>query len=248
MKLNQLKENNTMKPICFIGARGGSKGVPKKNIKKLNGKPLIAYSIESAISSKLFSHVIVSTDDKKIASVAREFGAEVPFLRPKRLATDSIGFDAVLLHGIKELFSLGYKFEIIVNRDCTAPFLQNRDIEASINLLKKKNADLVIGVYLQHLNPYFNMLETNSKGFLELVKKSGKRPRSRQESPPVYQMNGLYTYNVKQFLKYKKILLPKTLPHIIPPETGLMIDTKLEFQIIELIMKNKLDKFFSKKY
>ena len=120
MKLNQLKENNTMKPICFIGARGGSKGVPKKNIKKLNGKPLIAYSIESAISSKLFSHVIVSTDDKKIASVAREFGAEVPFLRPKRLATDSIGFDAVLLHGIKELFSLGAEVYDLVGDTNTA--------------------------------------------------------------------------------------------------------------------------------
>ena len=87
-----------MKPICFIGARGGSKGVPGKNIKKLAGKPLIAYSIESAINSKLFSHVIVSTDDKKIANVARKYGAEVPFMRPKNLATDTIGFDAVLLH------------------------------------------------------------------------------------------------------------------------------------------------------
>ena len=90
------------------------------------------------------------------------------------------------------------------------------------------------------------MLEKNSKGFLELIKKMNKRPRSRQESPPVYQMNGLYTYNVKQFLKYKKILLPKTLPHVIPPETGLMIDTKLEFQLIELIIKNKLNRSFGK--
>lgn len=235
-----------MKPICFIGARGGSKGVPGKNIKKLAGKPLIAYSIESAINSKLFSHVIVSTDDRKIADVARKYGAEVPFMRPKKLATDTIGFDEVLLHGIKKLFSMGYEFETLVLRDCTVPFLQNKDIAASINLLKRKNADLVIAVYRQHFNPYFNMLEKNSKGFLELIKKMNKRPRSRQESPPVYQMNGLYTYNVKQFLKYKKILLPKTLPHEILPETGLMIDTKLEFKIIEIIMKNKFHKNFGK--
>ena len=94
-----------MKPICFIGARGGSKGVPRKNIKNIAGKPLIAYSIQSAIKSNLFSHVIVSTEDPKIATVAKKFGAEVPFMRPRYLATDSIGFAPVLYHGIKKLFS-----------------------------------------------------------------------------------------------------------------------------------------------
>ena len=90
-----------MKPICFIAARGGSKGVKDKNIKKLGGKPLIAYTIESAKKSKIFSHVIVSTEDKLIAKIAKQFGAEVPFQRPKILATDNASFDDVLLHGIK---------------------------------------------------------------------------------------------------------------------------------------------------
>ena len=121
-----------MKPICFIGARGGSKGVPRKNIKNIAGKPLIAYSIQSAIKSKLFSHVIVSTEDRKIASVAKKFGAEVPFMRPTYLATDSIGFAPVLYHGIKKLFSLGYDFETIVSRDCTAPFIRNEDVGLSL--------------------------------------------------------------------------------------------------------------------
>ena len=219
-----------MNSICLICARGGSKGIPNKNTRIINKKPLIAHTIEKAIDSKLFDYVIVSTEDKKIARISKEYGAEIPFVRPKRLANSITPVGDVFLHGVKKLQSLGYDFDTFVNLDCTVPFIRIKDIAGSINLLVKKKPDAVYGVYPQHLNPYFNMLETNSKGFLELVKKSGKRPRSRQESPPVYQMNGLYTYNVKQFLKYKKILLPKTLPHIIPPETGLMIDTKLEFQ------------------
>ena len=116
------------KSICFIGARGGSKGVPRKNIRKIGGKPLIAYSIESALKSKIFSHVIVSTEDKEIASISERYGAEVPFLRPKKLATDRIGFAPVLYHGIKKLYSLGYDFDIIVQRDCTAPFIRIKDV------------------------------------------------------------------------------------------------------------------------
>jgi len=113
-----------MKPLCFIGARGGSKGVARKNIRLLNGKPLIAHTIESAISSKLFSHVVVSTEDYEIASVAKKYGAEIPFIRPKKLATDTIGFAPVLLHGIKQLRKLGFDFNIITLRDCTAPLIQ----------------------------------------------------------------------------------------------------------------------------
>lgn len=233
-----------MKPICFIGARGGSKGVPRKNIKNIAGKPLIAYSIQSAIKSKLFSHVIVSTEDRKIATVAKKFGAEVPFMRPTYLATDSIGFAPVLYHGIKKLFSLGYDFETIVSRDCTAPFIRNEDVGGTIKLLEKRNANAVFGVYKQHFNPYFNMLELTTHGFLELSKKKGIRPRSRQEAPAMYQMTGIHTFNVEKFLKYKKIMLPKILPYEIPPATGIMIDTEFEFKMVEMLMKEKIN--FSK--
>ena len=98
------------KPICFIAARGGSKGIPRKNIKLLAGKPLIGYTIESSINSKIFSHVVVSTEDKEIARISQKFGAEVPFLRPKRLATDSAGMADVILHGLKKLHGMGYDF------------------------------------------------------------------------------------------------------------------------------------------
>ena len=159
-----------MKPICIIPARGNSKGVPKKNIRKIMGKPLIAYTIEKSIKSNIFSHVIVSTEDKEIAAISRKFGAKVPFMRPKYLATDNTRADDYLLHAVKKLLDLGFEFDIVVWRDCTVPFIRNKDIKKSIKLLKEKKANLVIGVYHQHLNPYYNIVEYTKTKNLKLCK------------------------------------------------------------------------------
>ncbi len=226
-----------MKPICFIGARGGSKGVPKKNIRIIAGKPLIAHTIQKAIKSGIFSHVVVSTEDTKIAAIAKKYGAEVPFRRPKNLATDIATMEDVLVHGLKKLLSLGYKFDIFVLLDVTAPFIRIKDIFGTIRLLRKKKCDAVFGVYQQHFNPYFNMMELNSKGFLKLVKSKGERPGSRQEAPIVYQFFGLYTFDTKKFLKRGKVIMPKILPYEVPIETALMIDTELELQMAKLMFK-----------
>jgi len=231
-----------MKPICFIGARGGSKGVPRKNIRPINGKPLIAYTIESALDSGLFSSVIVSTDDDKIARVSRKYGAETPFKRPKKLANGKIDFAPVLAHGIKKLQDRGFKFNTLVLRDCTVPFISKNDMKNSINLLYRKKVNAVFGLYKQHLNPYFNILEINKRGHLELSKKLSSRRKSRQESPPVYQMNGLFTYDVASFMKYQRIILPKTILYEIPIQNGIMIDTEIEFKIVEMLIKNNLIK------
>ena len=229
-----------MKPICFIGARGGSKGVVRKNVRKLGNKPLIAHAIESALNSKLFQNVVVSTDDKEIARIAKKYGAEIPFIRPKKLATDKADMYEVILHGINKLKSLGYNFDILVNRDCTVPFIRSKDISGTINLLRRKNCDAVYGVYKQHHNPYFNMMEKNSKGYLEYSKKIDKKIKSRQAAPIVYQLNGLFTINVNKLLEYGKWNMPKILPYGIPPETGFMIDTEFEFQIAEMISRKKI--------
>ena len=228
------------KPICFIAARGGSKGVVGKNIRLLAGKPLIAYAIESSIKSKIFSHVVVSTEDKEIARISQKFGAEVPFLRAKKLSTDSTGMTEVVLHGLKKLHALGYDFDTFVNRDCTVPFLRNKDVAGSIRLLKRKNCNAVFGVYRQHLNPYFNIMELDSNGFLKLVKNKGKRSASRQTAPIVYQLNGLFAYNTKKFLEYRNDLLLNALPYEIPIETGFMIDTEFEFKLAEIIIQKKI--------
>lgn len=227
-----------MKPICFIAARGGSKGVKRKNIRLFSGKPLIAHSIESAINSKVFSHVIVSTEDYEIAKISKKYGAEIPFKRPKKLAVDHASMKDVLIHGIKSLQSLGYKFDEFVSRDCTAPFIRHKDIAGSLRLLRKEKCNAVFGVYKQHFNPYFNMMEIDKKGFLKMSKAVGERPVSRQLAPAVYQLNGFFTYNVEKFLKYKEpIKIPKSLPFFIPEETGWMIDTEIQFNIAEVMLK-----------
>jgi CMP-N-acetylneuraminic acid synthetase len=229
-----------LKSICFIGARGGSKGVPRKNIRKLGKKPLIAYTIESALKSNLFEHVIVSTEDTEIANISKKFGAEVPFIRPKKLATDSAGFADVMIHAIDELKNLNYDFDVLVNRDCTVPFIRISDLKNSLKLFEKNKPDAVYGVYRQHFNPYFNIMEKNPEGFLKLSKRLKIRPKSRQDAPIVYQLNGLFVYDIKKFLKYKTPILPKSLPFEIPYQCGHMIDTEIEFKLAELMLMKKL--------
>ena len=229
-----------MKPICIIGARAGSKGVPLKNIRLLAGKPLIAHTIKSALKSNLFQRVIVSTEDAVISRIAKKYGAEVPFRRPKNLASDKASMDEVLYHAIIELKKSGYNFDIIVNRDCTVPFIKDSEIKGSIRLLRRRKCDLVVGVYRQHHNPYFNMMEPKSNGYLEFSKKLKKGITNRQRAPIVYQLNGLFTIDVKQFLKYKKIYMPKILPYEISTQSGLMIDTEFEFQIANAIAKKQI--------
>ena len=234
MKIKRLKS------ICFIGARGGSKGVRGKNIRRMGNMPLIAHTIKTSLESGIFKHVIVSTENNEIARIAKKYGAEVPFVRPKKLATDTAGMVDVMVHGINELKEQGYIFDVLVNRDCTVPFIRNTDVKGAITLLNRKKCDAVYGVYKQHFNPYFNMMEINSNGFLKLSKKMKERPKSRQESPIVYQLNGLFVYNVKKLLKYKTAILPKSLPFEIPVESGLMIDTEFEFEVAEMMFKNNL--------
>lgn len=230
-----------MKSICLIAARGSSKGVVNKNIRKLGKKPLIAHTIEQALDSKVFDHVIVSTEDKSIATISKKYGAEVPFQRPKKLATSTASMDDVVIHAVNQLELLGYKFDFLINRDCTAPFIPKSAYRGSINLLKQKKCDLVIAAYKTHLNPYFNMMEINPNGFLRFSKNTGFRIVSRQTAPIVYQLTGLYAMNVQSLKKYKKTHMPRALPYEIRPEEGLMVDTEYEFKIAQQIVANRID-------
>ena len=229
-----------MQSICFIAARAGSKGVPNKNIRKIHNLPLIAHTIKSAKNSGIFKHVIVSTDSFEIKKISEKFGAEVPFIRPKAISGDKTSIVEVIIHGIKKLKTLDYEFDTIVIRDCTVPFLNIEDMKGSMNLIKRKKCDGVFAVYEQHHNPYFNMVELNSKKKLKICKKPKHEIFSRQDTPSVYQLNGLFVFNVQSILKYKRILMPNTLPYKIHPLHGFMIDTEFEFQIADLIFKEKI--------
>ncbi|HIJ99102.1 TPA: acylneuraminate cytidylyltransferase family protein [archaeon] len=230
-----------MKIVSIICARGGSKGVPKKNIKLLAGKPLIAYTIEQSLACKKVYRTIVSTDNVEIAKVANDYGAEVPFMRPKELATDNISKIPALQHAINFIEDgEGRKFDIIVDMDPTSPFREVSDIEKCISTLKKKNTDSVVTVYESHHNPYFNMLEPKA-GYLALAKKSKKVVKRRQDAPKVYQMNACVFVSWRDILMKRGTYFTNKMRGVLMPiERSLMIDTEYEFKIADFLMRKKL--------
>ncbi len=231
-----------MKPICFIPARGGSKGIPNKNIRMLGDKPLIAHTIESALDSEIFDHVIVSTDDPKIAEVSKKFGAEIPFIRSKELASDTATTDDVLIDGTKRLHDLGYKFDIMVMRDCTVPFIDKFDMQGALELQRQTHCDAVFAVRKAHPSPYFGMMELNLSGYLEPSKNTQKKITRRQDAPVVYSILGLVVLDVNKLLQNAKMSSEKTLPYEISLEHSHMIDFEFEFKVAECLYKLKQEK------
>ena len=231
--------------IATICARGGSKGVPKKNIRPLLDKPLIVYTIEKAKKCTFFDRIIVSTDDPIIARISKEHGVEVPFLRPKELATDTASKIPVLQHIIDHLEkNENYSPDIIVDLDVTAPFRTVEDIEKCvIKLLDNSEADCVETIYEGTHNPYYNIVEVNKQGYLFYSKSLEKEIHRRQDAPKTYFENGSVVAFRNGVIKNKgTIFTDKLLGVIIPAERGIMIDNELDFIIAELLLKeNKVD-------
>ena len=225
--------------LCIIPARGGSKGLPGKNIKPLAGKPLIAYSIEQAHQSRYIDRVIVSTDDDKIAVVARRYGAEVPYLRPALLALDHVDKIDVILHAADWLERHEkVKYASLVCLHVTAPLRKVEDIDNCIELLVNSKADNVFSVTEANRNPYFNMVEVSPKGVVRLVKKGNFT--FRQAAPKVYDLNAsIYVWRTEILRKKKKLITSKTKVYIMPRERSFDIDDQLDFKITEFLQKNQ---------
>lgn len=228
--------------ICIIPARGGSKGIPKKNIRLLGDKPLIAHTIESAIDSQLFDNVVVNTDDEEIAEISKKYGADVPFMRSKELSADSTSTDDVLRDCIPKLNSLGFHFDIFALRDCTVPFIDVNDMSNAIDLLKDKKPDSVFASTRAHPSPYFGMMENDESGFLKPSKKLPTEVFRRQDAPVVWIVDGLFVFYTKKFLENMGIYHGKILPIEIPLLHSHMIDYELDFQIGTFLYQ----KFFQK--
>lgn len=226
------------KVLCIIPARGGSKGLPRKNIKPLAGKPLIAYTIEQAKQSRYIDRLIVSTDDKEIANVAMRCGAEVPFIRPARLALDHVDKIDVILHAIDRLEKKEKsKYDILVCLHVTAPLRKTADIDNCIKLLIKSKADNVFSVTEANRNPYFNMVEITPRGTVRLVKKGNFT--SRQAAPKVYDLNAsIYVWWNDVLKKKKKLITTKTRIYVMPRERSFDIDDELDFRITEFLEKS----------
>lgn len=227
-----------MDVIATICARGGSSGLPGKNTRPLLGKPLIVYSIEQALSCRQIDGVYVSTDSEAIAEIARAAGAQVPFLRPAELATASAPKVPVIRHLVEHVEGQGVRIDRIVDLDPTSPLRDVADIEQCIALLDERT-DVVITGYEAEKNPYFNMVERDAEGNYRLVKSVPGGVGSRQQAPVVYAMNAsIYVWHrrsLDQGLWAGRVKL-----HIMPRERSVDIDTPLDWELVEILMKRKL--------
>lgn len=221
-----------MSTICTVCARGGSVGVPRKNVRDLHGKPLIGWTIEKALASPTIDAVYVSTDDDEIAKVAEEFGAVVPYRRPAELATSTAAKVPVIQHLVEKVESLGVEVDRIVDLDPTSPLRSVEDIETAIALLDD-DTDAVITAYPSDKNPYFNMVERKDDGFVGLVVPSGAV--SRQSAPKVYAMNAsIYVWHRSTLTK--GLWGGRTRLYEMPHERSVDIDSELDFKLVELLM------------
>lgn len=232
--------------ICVISARGGSKGLPNKNIKKIVGKPLIAWSIEQALSSKSIDKVYVCTDSKKIANIANKYGANVPFLRPKNLATSSTNKFQVFKYFLKKIKKFEKKeIDIYVDLDCTNPLRDVKDIENSIKLFNKfcSTIDCVLSVSEARKNPYFNLLEYNKDGYLQISKKIKKKNvNRRQEAPKVLEhVANIYVMKPKFIEKKNNLFEGNIIGYDVPQSKSLDIDSSFDYEIIEHLLKKKMN-------
>ncbi len=225
-----------------ICCRGGSKGVPGKNIKLLKGKPLIAYTIETALASSLLNDTIISTDDVLIASTAKGFGANVPFMRPHDLATDTASKWPVFIHALETYEKMhGVEVDYLVDMDVTVPLKNSFDINGAIQkALDDESVDVVITGYEPERNPYFNMMEIMPDGFAEIVKKAGKPIVRRQDAPEVYSLTpAAYVVKKSALYEFEHWSKAKCKIYPMPRERAVDIDTEIDFRIVEFLMNNK---------
>ena len=218
--------------------RGGSRGVPNKNLRELLGKPILAYTIEQALQSELFEHVVVSTDSEKISKLAQTYGAEAWFMRSAELATD----DAPKLPAIRHAFLEAEKhydqqFDVLVDLDATSPLRKVEDITSAYKQFLDEDANILISACPSRKNPYFNMVE-KINGRIEIVKQLEKNPVRRQDAPKVYDMNAsIYIWKRDVLLSYNTFYTERTSLFIMPEERSVDIDTELDWEFVEFMIK-----------
>jgi CMP-N,N'-diacetyllegionaminic acid synthase len=228
-----------MSAIATICARGGSTGLPGKNIRPLFGRPLIAHTIEHALKTPGIDHVFVSTDDKAIAAAAREAGAEVPFLRPAELATSSAPKLPVIRHLVEGVERMGVMVNRVVDLDPTSPLRSIEDINACLSLLDA-DTDVVITGYPAEKNPYFNMVEMSAEGHASLCKILPGGVTSRQQAPTVYAMNASVYVWWRRTLDLG-IWNTRVRLHVMPRERSIDVDSLLDFELVQLLMARQLE-------
>lgn len=225
--------------VGAICARGGSKGVARKNIRPLNGKPLIYYTIECARSCPELDRTVISTDDNEFAQIARQYGADVPFLRPAHLAQDTSSKWDVFRNLVETLESIDQRrVDILVDLDTGVPLRKPEDITACIQtILEYDDVDVVVTAYTPDRNPYFNMVEVNAEGYATVSKPLGAAITRRQDAPKVYGLSpAVYAIRRDALWKYDHWAHSKMKICLMPHERAVDIDTELDFRFVEFLM------------
>lgn len=225
-----------MTPLYIIPARGGSKGIPHKNIKPLGGRPLIAYAIDGARGAGADDrHIILSTDDPAIAETARSLGLPVPYMRPAALATDTAGSREVILDAMDWADSQGIAYDCVVLLQPTSPFRTTDDILGALAAYTP-GADMVVSVCESASNPYYNMFETDAEGYLEISKGDGLITR-RQDAPRVWEYNGaVYVINPQSIRAMAMGAFRRRIPYVMPAERSVDLDTPADWLIAETML------------
>lgn len=225
-----------MKILVIIPARGGSKGIPRKNIKPFNEKPLIYYTIDCARAICDDEDICVSTDDAEIISVVERYGLGVPFVRPAELATDTAGTYEVLLHALNYYERNGKHYDVVILLQNTSPFRTAKHVQEALRLFTP-DVDMVVSVKECSANPYYCVFEEDRNGYLHVCKGDGNIFR-RQDAPKVYEYNGaIYIMNVETLKTTHMHKMQKRVKYVMDDMSSFDLDTMTDWNIAESIIK-----------
>lgn len=226
-----------MNILYIIPARGGSKGIPGKNIRFLGDKPLIAHTIVAAQNAKYQGTILVSTDDEKIAAIAKKYGAEVPFMRPEALSSDSAPTIDVLFHALNYYSNQNETFDIIVLLQPTSPLRTSKDIDDAIKLMISKNSEAIVSVCEAEHHPLWaNILPED--GSMKNFIRNEIKGLNRQQLPKYYRLDGaVYISTISALKKHKTFFHENTYSYIMPAGHSVDIDHEIDFKLAELLLK-----------
>jgi N-acylneuraminate cytidylyltransferase/CMP-N,N'-diacetyllegionaminic acid synthase len=224
--------------LCTIGARGGSKGVPNKNLRTMAGLPLLAHTIRQAKESGLFDAIAFSSDSHEILRIAAEHGADILIDRPPEMASDLAAKPPAIRHCLLEAEKrLGHSYGAFVDLDVTSPLRLPSDIQGAVRLFEESGVSNVItGCPARH-SPYFTLVETDGQGHVQLSKTLAAKVVRRQDSPPCWDMNGsIYVWRREPFLSDPRVLYPDTKLYEMPAERSVDIDSELDWRFVEFLL------------
>lgn len=228
-----------MKVLTIIPARGGSKGIPRKNIKELNGKPLIYYTIDCARNVCNDEDICVSTDDAEIISVVEKYGLKVPFVRPAELASDTAGTYEVLLHALDFYEKQGKHYDVVLLLQNTSPFRNAEHVRGALALYEP-NIDMVVSVKESATNPYYNCFVEDENRYLHKLLDNTMFTR-RQDAPTTYEYNGaVYVMNARRLKETHFGEFDKIVKYVMDEYHSLDLDTMFDWKIAEFIIKENL--------